>query len=79
MQPKTLMYLVFGMDSDFLSKDYSNGNVISDYSTEEAIVLNGNELHIYHDDKLNPNPNRSRLWNDACYSRNKMTWNRSSN
>ncbi|UCE47934.1 MAG: hypothetical protein JSW47_20340, partial [Phycisphaerales bacterium] len=46
---------------------------------EEIVILNGNELRIYHNDDLNPNPNRRRLWDDTHYGRNKMTWNRSSN
>lgn len=46
---------------------------------EEFIILNGNELHVYHNSGHNPNPNRRRFWSDAHYVRNKMTWNRSSN
>ena len=46
---------------------------------EEIIILNGNELHIYHNEDSNPNPNSSRLWNDKHYTASKMTWNRSSN
>ncbi len=46
---------------------------------EEFVILNGNELHVYHDGAPNPNPNRRRFWSDAHYVRNKMTWNRSSN
>ena len=46
---------------------------------EEFIILNGNELHVYHNSARNPNPNRRRFWIDAHYVRNKMTWNRSSN
>lgn len=42
---------------------------------EELIVLNGNELHIYLNDKQNPNPDRPRLWAQKQYLRNKMTWN----
>ena len=48
----------------------------------EIVALNesnGNELHIYHNDDINPNPDRGRFWNDSHYGRNKMTWNRSSN
>ena len=41
---------------------------------EEIIVLNGNKLHIYHNEKSNPNPDRSRLWNKNTYRRSKMTW-----
>ncbi len=46
---------------------------------EEIVILNGNDLYIYHNDAPNPNPNRPRLWNAAHYGRSKMTWNRSSN
>jgi len=46
---------------------------------EEFVILNGSELHIYHNDGPNPNPDHRRFWNDAHYIRNKMTWNRSSN
>jgi len=46
---------------------------------EEFIILNGNELYVYHNDAPNPNPGRKRFWSDAHYVRNKMTWNRSSN
>jgi hypothetical protein len=42
---------------------------------EELIILNGNQLHIYENDKANPNPNRPRLWDQNHYRRNKMTWN----
>jgi len=42
---------------------------------EELIVLNGNELHIYHNDQPNPNPDRPRLWTLPHYRRSKMTWN----
>jgi len=42
---------------------------------EELIVLNGNQLHIYHNDKPNPQPDRPRLWNQPHYRRSKMTWN----
>lgn len=42
---------------------------------EELIVLNGNELHIYHNEQENPNPKRHRLWSQTHYRRSKMTWN----
>ena len=42
---------------------------------EELIVLNGNELHIYLNDKQNPNPDHPRLWAQKQYHRSKMTWN----
>jgi hypothetical protein len=46
---------------------------------EEILILNGSELHVYHNDATNPDPDRRRFWSDAHYRRNKMTWNRSSN
>jgi hypothetical protein len=46
---------------------------------EEILILNGNELHIYHNDATNPDADRRRFWSDPHYRRNKMTWNRSSN
>jgi hypothetical protein len=49
-------------------------DVLGDWR-EKLIVLNGNELHIYQNDKPNPNPNRARLWNQNHYRRSKMTWN----
>jgi hypothetical protein len=42
---------------------------------EELIVLSGRELHIYHNDEPNGNPERERLWVNAHYRRSKMTWN----
>jgi hypothetical protein len=42
---------------------------------EEIIVLCGNEIHIYHNAKPNPNPNRKRLWAKNHYRRSKMNWN----
>jgi hypothetical protein len=42
---------------------------------EEIVVLSGNELHIYENDEVNPNPNRARLWDQNHYRRSKMTWN----
>jgi hypothetical protein len=46
---------------------------------EEILILNGNELHVYHNDAKNPDPDRRKFWDQAHYRRNKMTWNRSSN
>ena len=46
---------------------------------EEIVILNGDELHIYHSENPNPNPGRKRLWDAQNYRRSKMTWNRSSN
>jgi len=42
---------------------------------EEVLVLSGNELHVYSNQEANPDPNRSRLWAENHYRRNKMTWN----
>ena len=42
---------------------------------EEIIVLNGNELHIYKNDKPNPRPNQKRLWADRNYRRLKQCYN----
>jgi hypothetical protein len=42
---------------------------------EELIVLSGNELHVYENNDVNPNPNRPRLWKQVYYRRGKMTWN----
>ena len=42
---------------------------------EELVVLNGNTLHIYHNDAPNPNPDHPRLWKQAHYGRTKRTHN----
>ncbi len=42
---------------------------------EELIVLSGDKLLIYHNEKPNPNPNTPRLWERPHYRRSKMTWN----
>ncbi len=42
---------------------------------EEIIVLNGNELHVYHNDAANPRPQRERLWTDRNYRRLKQCHN----
>ena len=42
---------------------------------EELIVINGNEIHIYHNESDNPEPDRPRLWRQNHYRRSKMTWN----
>ena len=42
---------------------------------EEIIVLAQRELHVYHNDSPNPNPDRPRLWSQQSYRRSKMTWN----
>jgi hypothetical protein len=42
---------------------------------EELIALAGNELRIYRNEEPNPNPDRASLWEDAAYTRSKMTHN----
>ena len=42
---------------------------------EEVIVLNGNEIHVYHNPAENAAPQRPRLWTQQQYARSKMTWN----
>ena len=42
---------------------------------EEIIVLNGNELHIYANNKSNPRPNKKRLWKNRNYRRLKQCYN----
>ena len=42
---------------------------------EELLVVNGAEIHIYHNDDPNPDPDHPRLWEQNHYRRNKMTWN----
>jgi hypothetical protein len=42
---------------------------------EEAIVLAGNELHIYANPDANPDPDRSRLWKNRNYRRLKQCHN----
>lgn len=42
---------------------------------EEIIVLNGNELHIYKNDKPNPRPDQKRLRADRNYRRLKQCYN----
>ena len=59
-------------------KEQANRLYVADVSgdwREEGIVLNGNELRIYQNDKPNPYANRPRLWNQSHYRRSKMTWN----
>jgi hypothetical protein len=46
---------------------------------EEIIILNGSELHIYHNQQPNPDPDHARFWDEPHYRRSKMTWNRSTN
>lgn len=42
---------------------------------EELVVLNGNALHIYHNDAPNPRPDQPRLWERPEYGRSKRTHN----
>lgn len=42
---------------------------------EEIIVLNGSELHIYHNSDPNPRPDQKRLWADRNYRRLKQCHN----
>lgn len=42
---------------------------------EEILVLNGNQLRIYHNCQPNPNPDRPRLWQQDHYRRAKLTYN----
>ncbi len=59
-------------------KEHADRIYIADVSgdwREEIIVLNGSELHIYHNDAPNPNPPRPRQWTKNHYRRSKMTWN----
>lgn len=42
---------------------------------EELVVLNGNELHVYHNDSANPQPDHPSLWSQPHYRRAKLTWN----
>ena len=46
---------------------------------EEIVILNGNELHVYHNHAPNPNPEWPSLWDRGQYRRSMMTWNRSTN
>lgn len=42
---------------------------------EELVVLNGNSLHVYHNEAPNPRPNQSRLWNQSHYRNSKRSHN----
>jgi hypothetical protein len=42
---------------------------------EEIIVLNGNELRVYHNEAPNPQPQHQRLWTDRNYRRLKQCHN----
>ena len=41
----------------------------------EIAVVNGSEIHVYHNPAPNPRPNQPRLWEQNHYRRSKMTWN----
>ena len=42
---------------------------------EEILVINGNQLRIYHNPQPNPHPDRPRLWQQDHYRRAKLTYN----
>ena len=42
---------------------------------EELVVLAGSEVHVYHNDDVNPRPDEPRLWAQPHYGRARMTWN----
>jgi len=42
---------------------------------EELVVVNGSEIHVYHNEDENPRPDEPRLWEDNGYRRSRMTWN----
>jgi len=42
---------------------------------EELVVLNGSELHIYHNEAPNPRPEHPSLWHQPHYRRAKLTYN----
>jgi len=42
---------------------------------EEMIVLSSGELHVYHNETANPDPDHARLWVSPHYRRSKMTHN----
>jgi hypothetical protein len=68
------------MTGDFLHRfiEQADRLYVADVSgdwREEIVVLNGNELRVYHNDTANPRPDRPRLWSRRDYRRKKMTWN----
>lgn len=42
---------------------------------EELIVISGNQLSVYENSAVNPNPDAPALWEQPQYRRRKMTWN----
>ena len=42
---------------------------------EEIIVVNGAEIHVYHNDQPSQRPDQPRLWEKNHYRRSKMSWN----
>ena len=42
---------------------------------EEIIVISGDKMSIYHNEKDNPRPDHESLWDANNYRRSKMTWN----
>lgn len=49
-------------------------DVVDDWR-EEIIILEKDSLKIIQNADLNPNPNQPKLWDQAHYQRQKMTWN----
>lgn len=41
---------------------------------EEIVVLENDQMRVYENTQPNPNPDRPRLWEQAHYRRQKMTW-----
>ena len=49
-------------------------DVVDDWR-EEIIILEKDSIKIIQNADLNPNPNQPKLWDQAHYQRQKMTWN----
>ncbi len=59
-------------------KEHADRLYVADVSgdwREEVIVVNRDEIHVYHNDAPNPRPRHPRLWRLQWYRRCKMTWN----
>lgn len=72
--------LVDGLTGRFLRRFPTKAHrlLVADVSgdwREEIIVLTGRDLRIWSHGGPNPNPGRSRLWNDPAYRRAKANWN----
>ncbi len=48
-------------------------DVLGDWR-EEIVILENDAINVYENMQPNPNPNRPRLWTQAEYRRQKMTW-----